>query len=222
MQLKKVEKWITMFLLLSSIFISVVLVEATVLALTDQFKAIFIYLSLIPAFAIAMLFSTHLKKDVKFFPSITIPCVLVFILISLLLIFYPHDSFGGADQSVYSNLASHLVNTSSIKLPSYLNNLTDNYVEKVQTWPKGYPIWLGIQQILFGTLWMLRSNIIIIILGLSSFFFVSAYFVRNKLGLIATALFSSSMPFLWFSREAMSENLSFFLLWSIILFLFLR
>ena len=215
------EKWATRFLLLASIFISVLLVEATVLALVNQFKTVFIYFSLIPAFIIAMLFSIPLKRDVKLLPDATLPIILILFLISLILIFFPHDTFGGRDEAVYANLASHLVDNSSLKLPLYLNNLPDNFVEKVRTWHQEYPIWLGTQEILFGTGWMLRSNVIIIILGLFSFFLVSSYLGGKKNGLISTILFSSSMPFLWFSRETMSENLSFFLLWSIILFLLL-
>lgn len=215
------EKWITVFLLSSSIFISVLLAEATVLALMSQFKAIYIYFSLIPAFIIAMLFVIPLKKDVRSIPNVTLPLILILFLISLLLILFPHDTFGGRDESIYSNLASHLANTSSLNIPSYLNNLPDKLAENIRALPQGYPIWLGIQEILFGKMWILRSNIIVIILGLSSFFLVSSYLVGNKLGLIVAILFSSSMPFLWFSRETMSENLSFFLLWSIILYLLL-
>lgn len=214
-----IEKWVTIFLLSASIFVSVLLVEATVLALMNQFKIVYIYFSLIPALAIAMLFCIPIKRDVNLLPKISLPAVAILLLISYILIFYPHDTFGGRDESIYSNLASHLVSSSSLKFQPYLNNLQDNYVEKVQTWHQGYPVWLGIQQILFGTHWMLRSNVIIIILGLFSFFLVSSHLGGNKIGLISTILFSSSMPFLWFSRETMSENLSFFLLWSMFLFL---
>ncbi len=195
--------------------------EAVILAVNNQFKTPFVYFSLIPAFVIALLFSIPLKRDVKFLPKITFPVLFLFILISFILIFYPHDTFGGRDEAIYSNLASHLVNSSSFKIPSYLNNLPDNFAEKVQTWHQGYPIWLGTQEILFGIHWMLRSNVILIIFGLSSFFLVSSYLEGSKISLIAIVLFSSSMPFLWFSRETMSENLSFFLLWSLILFLFI-
>lgn len=213
------EKWVTIFFMSASIFVSVLLVESIVLALLNEFKTLFIYFSLIPAFVIAMLFSTHLKRDVKFLPKITVPIMLLIFLVSLILIFYPHDTFGGRDESIYTNLAVYLTSNSSFKIPSYLNNLPYNLAEGTREWHKGYPVWLGTQEILFGIRWMLRSNMIIIILGLSSFFLVSSYLGGGKIGLIVTVLFSSSMPFLWFSRETMSENLSFFLLWTIILFL---
>jgi len=219
MKINKIEKWLTIFFISASIFVSVLLAEAVILTLTNQFKVVFIYLALIPAFAISMLFPTNLKREVKFLPKITLPVFILILLVSLILIFYPHDTFGGADQAIYSSLASHLASSSSLKIPSYLNSLPGNYVEGIRTYYQGYPIWLGIQAILFGVQWMLRSNVILIILGLSSFFLVSSYLGGSKIGLIATILFSSSMPFLWFSRETMSENLSFFLLWSLILFL---
>lgn len=213
------EKYTTTFLISFSIFVTVLLVEAVILAVNSQFKTPFVYFSLIPAFAITTLFSSHLKRDVKLLPKITVPVLLLILLVSLILIFYPHDTFGGRDEAIYSNYAMYLTQKSSLSLPSSLNNLPGNFVEKVRTWNQGYPIWLGTQKNLFGIKWMLRSNVIIIILGLSSFFLVSSYLDGNKVGLISTILFSSSMPFLWFSRETMSENLSFFLLWSIILFL---
>lgn len=219
MQLNKLGKWVTVFFLSASIFVSVILVEAVVLTLIEQFKVLFVSLSLIPAFILAIFFSIQIKKDARLLPKITAPVLLLILLISFILIFFPHDTFGGRDESIYANLASNLVNNSYFKIPSYLNNLHDHLAEGVRIWPKGYSIWLGIQEIFFGSRWMLQSNVILTILGLCSFFITSSYLGGSKIALAATALFSSSMPFLWFSRETMSENLSFFLLWSIILFL---
>ena len=190
MNLSKIEKWVTIVFISAGTFISVLLAEAIILALASQFKTPFIYLAFILAFIIAIFFSIHLKKDVKFLPKVTLPVLLLIFLISLILVFFPHDTFGGRDEAIYSNLATHLVNNSSLKIPSYLNNLPDNFAEKVQTWHQGYPIWLGTQEILFGIRWMLQSNVIIIIIGLSYFFLVSSYLTGSKIGLIATVLFS--------------------------------
>ena len=178
-------------------------------------------MAIIPAFIITILFSIPLKRDVKFLPKITVPVLLLILLISLLMIFYPHDTFGGRDESIYSNYAIHLTQNGSLNFSSYLNNLPDNFVENVKITPPAYTIYLAIQQTFFGIQGLLRGNLIIIILGLGSFFLVSSYLGGNKIGLIATILFSSSMPFLWFSRETMSENLSLFLLWTLLLFFFL-
>ena len=214
-----IEKWATFFLISASVFVSALLTEAAILTFTGQFKLPYIYFSLIPAFIVVILFSIRLKRDINLLPTVTISSILIFFLISLILIFFPHDTFGGADQAIYSNLASHLANSASFKIASYLNNLPGNYAEDIRTWYQGYPIWLGIQVAFFGFQWMLRSNVVIIILGLSSFFLVSSHLGGNRAGTIASILLSSSMPFLWFSKETMSENLSFFLLWSLILFL---
>ena len=93
MNLNKIEKWVTIVFILVGIFVSVLLVEAVILAVNNQFKTPFVYFSLIPAFVIALLFSIPLKRDVKFLPKITFPVLFLFILISFILIFYPHDTF---------------------------------------------------------------------------------------------------------------------------------
>lgn len=219
--LEKIEKWATIFYLSASVFISFLLVETVILTLVHQFKPLFLYFSLISAFVVAVLFSIPLKRDVKFLPKITVPIIFLILLISLILIFFPHDTFGGRDEAVYLNYAVHLAKNGSLNFSSYLNHLPDNFVENVKIAPPAYTIYLATQQVFFGIQGLLRGNLIIIILGLFSFFLVSSYIGGSKIGLIATVLFSSSMPFLWFSRETMSENLSFFLLWSLILFLFI-
>jgi len=219
MNLNKIEKWLTIFFISASIFISVLLIEAVILALFSQFKPIFIYLALIPSFIIVILFSIPLKRDVKFLPKITVPVLILIILVSFILIFYPHDTFGGRDESNYINTATHLAKTASLEYPSYLNNLSDKFVESIETTPPAYTVWLATQRNFFGIQGLLHSNLILIILGFASFFLVSSCLGGNKIGFIATVLFSSSMPFLWFSRETMTENLAFFLLWIIILFL---
>lgn len=221
MNLDKIGKWATIFFMSSGIFVSVLLVETIILAFFSQFRAQFIYLSLITAFILAIFFSIQIKKDVKLLPKITSPVLVLIFLISLLLIFYPHDTFGGRDESVYSNNAVRIAQTASLNIPSYLNNLPDNFVEGTRTMPSGYVVWLAISKIFFSNQGILRNNVILIILGLFSFFLVSSHITGKTNGLISVLLFSSSMPFLWFSRETMSENLSFFLLWSLILFLFL-
>jgi hypothetical protein len=215
------EKWTTILFLSAGIFVSILSVESAALAFFNLFKITFIYLSLGPALVTAIVFTLHIRKDAKTLPSITIPALLLVVIISLILIFYPHDSFGGADQSIYSNLAVHLVNHSSFEIPIYLNNLPSNYAEEARVLYQGYPIWLGIQDVLFGDYWMLRSNVIIITLGLFSLFLVGVLVKGRTVGLATLLLFSSSMPFLWFSRETMTENLSLFLLWSVLLYLLL-
>lgn len=219
--LETIEKWATIFSLSAIIFISILLVEAVILALISQYKAPFVYFSLIPAFVIAIFFSIQIKKDIKLLPNMTIPVLLLIFLVSLILIFYPHDTFGGRDEANYMNAAVHLANTASLDYPLYLNNLVDNFVESIRTVPPAYVVWLAIQLRFLGIQVLLRGNILIIILGLSALFLTSSFIGKKRVALLTVILFSSCMPFLWFSRETMSENLSLFLLWSLILFLFI-
>lgn len=219
--MKSISKWATIFFLSTNVFFSFLLVEAVVLMFIHQFTPPLLYFSLIPAFILSIFLGQYIKKDINVIPNITVPAMFLIFLISLLLIFYPHDTFGGRDEAIYINTASHLANTASPGYPSYLNDLRDKFVESVGTIQPAYFTWLAIQQNFFDIQGLLRGNLILIILGLSSFFLTSLCLVGKKMGLIATILFSSCMPFIWFSRETMSENLSFFLLWSLILFFFL-
>lgn len=217
----KMEIWATRIFFFACIFISFLLVETVVLTLIHQFKQLFLYFSLIPASILAFYISFHINKDIDLIPKITIPVLLVIFLISLLLIIYPHDTFGGRDEAMYINTAMYLTDNTSLEYPTYLNDLNDKYVESVRTMPPAYSAWLATQQTFFGIQGLLRGNLILIILGLGLFSLVSCYLGGEKIGLIATILLSSSMPFLWFSRETMSENLSFFLLWLLIFFFLL-
>lgn len=219
MNINKINKWITIVFISACIFISIILVEAVILALINQFKIVYLYFALIPAFIIAIYSTFVIKRDINIFPKISFLVLIIFIILSLIMIFYPHDTFGGRDESLYSNYAVHLVKNGSLILPSYLNNLPGNSIENVRTTPIGYTIYLALQKIFFGTQGLLRANVIILFFGLFSLYLISTYLGGKKVGLLTTILYSSSMPFLWFSRETMSENLSFFLLWSIILFL---
>lgn len=215
----KLERWITGLFLPASIFLSLLLTEAIILALIGQFKSLFVFLSLISALILTILFSVQIKKDVNLLPKITLPVLLITLLISSLLIFYPHDTFGGRDEAIYTNHAVRLAQSGSLKVPTYLNNLHDKLAEGVRITPPAYSIWLGVQKILLGTPGLFRSNVALIIFGLLAFFAVCSLLGNKKLGMAALAVYSFSMPFLWFSRETMSENLSFFLLWTLILFL---
>src|SRR3989344_819214 len=171
------EKWITILLASSIVFVSVLLAEAVVLTLTNQFKISFVYLALIPSFFLASFFFTSVKKDIKLLPCVTSPALLLIFLISIILIFYPHDTFGGRDEAMYANYATHLVQTASLEIPSYLNNLPNDFVENVRITPPAYIIYLATQKVFFGVQGLLHGNMILIIFGLSSFFLV-AFFLQ--------------------------------------------
>lgn len=219
--LLNIGNWISLFSLITIIFWSLFLLQSFFLAFTDQFKTPFLYSSLFSSLVLTLIFGFFIKKDVRIFPSIGVLPAICIMLVSFLLIFYPHDTFGGRDEAVYTNYSVHLFQTGSLKVPSYLDNLPDKLAKGVRITPPLYPVWLGIQKALFGTPGLLRSNVILVVLGLFSFFAICSYLGNKKLGLASLAIYCSCMPFLWFSRETMSENLSFFLLWAIILFFFL-
>lgn len=211
------QKKLTLFFLTANIFVALLLAQAVILTFVNQFKLPLILFAAAISLILSKVLFSRFKRDIKFFPSLTRPAMLIIFLVLLILIFFPHDTFGGRDESVYSNLAVSSADYGSLQLPSYLNHLHNDYVERMRTMLPGYTIWLAIQKILFGNHWLLRSNLVLVVLGLGSLFLTASLLGGKTAGLITITLYSFSMPFLWFSRETMTENLSFFLLWSLIL-----
>jgi len=166
---------------------------------------------------VALLFLKKTQKDIQVLPTIFFPMILFTSIVLSVIIFFPHDTFGGRDESIFPNYAVYLANNHTLNLPSYLNNLPTNYAEGVRARLPAYTVWLAIQNIFFGNQWLLRSNAVLIMLGLFSFFLTASYLSNKKIALLCSILLGSTMPFLWFMRETMTENLSFFLLWFSIL-----
>lgn len=213
-----IEKYFTIFFYGLSIFILCLMVQGTILTLANIFFLPLILLSSAIALIVALFCLKKTRKDIKVLPTISFPMILFTTIVLSIIIFLPHDSFGGGDESVYSNMAVHLAQNGTLNLPKYLNYLPDHYAEAARSRLPVYTVWLAIQQIFFGDRWLLRSNVILVGLGLFALFIISSLIAGKKNGLITLALFSTSMPLLWFSRETLSEVLSLFLLWILILF----
>jgi len=213
-----IEKYFTIFFYGFSVFILCLMTQGVILTLANIFFLPLILLSGFISLIVALLFLKKIQKDIQILPTISAPIIIFTSIILSIMIFFPHDSFGGGDQSVYSNMAVHLSRNGTLNLQAYLNYLPDHYAEGARSRLPVYTVWLATQHIFFGERWLLRSNIILVGLGLLALYMVSSLITGKKNGLIALALFSTSMPFLWFSRETMSEVLSFFLLWILILF----
>lgn len=222
--IKKIEGWTTIFFFCLAIFVLILLTQTLLLAWLNQFKFTYILISLGISSLFTAIFFRFIKKDIKLIPHLNIAVLLVILLISLILIFFPHDSLGGRDEGMYSGLAIILSKYHNFSVPQYLFKVPLSYGTTNQTLTlttPAYVVWLATQKVLFGTEWMLRSNVVLIFLGLCSLFLVSSLITKKSLAFIAIILFSTSMPFLWFSRETMTENMAFFLLWFLILSLFL-
>lgn len=213
-RLKKVEKWITIFFFCASLFVVLLIIQALILTWFNQFKILYLYYSIFISLILTTVFFYFIKKDIRLLPRLTIPVLLVISFISLIFIAFPHDTFGGRDEGLFSNLAVHLADSGSLNFPPYLANETKGIRARLPA----YTSWLAIQKLFFGDEWLLRSNIILVGLGLSALYLTSTILGGKMTGLITIILYASSMPFLWFSRETMTENLSFFLFWALVLF----
>lgn len=214
------EKYITLFCIAFSSFIIILLTLLTPLALLSLFRLPLIMLSLFISLILTVIFVLKIRIDIDLIPRVTIFPALIIVLVLIIFIFFPHDTFGGRDEASYTNWAVHLSQTGTLQFPDYLTKNPNPVVMSKLGLP-AYIIWIATQKILFGTQWFLRSNIILIAFGLTALFQVASLFNKKGAGIITLILFSTSMPFLWFSREIMTENLSFFLLWILFLFLFL-
>ena len=115
------QKKITQFLLTANLFVMLLFSQAVVLALVNQFKLPLVIFSVIISLVLSRIFFSFFKRDIKLFPNFTVPAILIIFLVSFILIFFPHDTFGGRDEATYSNLAVSLANSGSLELPSYLN-----------------------------------------------------------------------------------------------------
>lgn len=218
--MKTASEWLTKLFVSAIIFVVILLAQALLLTSLNQLKLVFLIISSFVSILLSILFLYFIKLDIKKLPHLTLPALFIILLISLILIFFPHDTFGGRDEGVYSGLAVYLATHANLHLPSYLETTSMRAGDAKNLFP-AYIVWLAMQKIFLGINWMLRSNVLLIGLGLSSFFLVTNLLGGKKVALISLFLYASCMPFLWFSRETMTENLAFFLLWALILFLFL-
>ena len=216
--LAKIEKSTTSVFLFVTSFVLLLLGQSIFLASINFFRLIPVLIACVISIIVSSIFLYFIREDIHLFPKVSFMMILVLVLISLILIFYPHDNFGGTDNGSYINLAFYLEKNGSFDTPSYLNGLPPG-IEIIKKSLPSYRIWLATQKTLFGTPIAIRGNLLIIILGLLSFFSVASTIKDRRMGIMSVTLFATSMPFLWFSRETMNENLIFFLLWTSFFFL---
>lgn len=217
-KITSIEKYFTIFFYGFSVFIISLITQGVILTLANIFFLPLVLLSSFISLVVALLFLKQTQKDIQFLPKISFPMILFTFFILSIILFFPHDSFGGGDESIYSNMAVHLAQNGTLNFSKHLNYLPDHYAEISRSRLPVYTVWLATQHIFFGEKWLLRSNVILVGIGLFALFIVSSLVAGKKNGLITLILFSTSMPFLWFSRETLSEVLSFSLLWILILF----
>lgn len=223
--IKRIEELATIIFFCTSMFVLMFLTQALLLTWLNQFKIAYILISLFTSSLLTLVFYLRsIKNDIKVIPKLSVAVLGVILVISLILIFYLHDSFGGGDEGAYSGLAIILSKYHSISVPQYLLKTPLLYGSPSQAFSLTTPVyvvWLATQKVFFGVEWMLRSNVILVFLGLCSLFLVSSLIAKKSLAFVTVLLFSTCMPFLWFMRETMTENMAFFLLWFLILSLFL-
>jgi len=223
--IKHIEKWGTLFFFSASVFVMFLLLQGLILSWLSQFKIIYLLLSVLISFTLGIIFFHLVKKDINRLPRLSVSVLTIIILICLIGILFPHETFGGRDEGSYSNIAVMLSKNNNLLFSLNIRSAIGNYLgldtqNIVAVATPAYYVWLAIQNVFFGLQWMLRSNIILVALGLCSLYFVSSLFTKKSLSFIVVILYASCIPFLWFFRETMSENLAFFLLWTSIVFLF--
>lgn len=217
-KITSIERLTTLVFLFGTSFIILLLSQSIFLASINFFKLIPLLIACVISFIVSINFLYLIRKEVSAFPKVPFLLILILISLSLIIIFYPHDNFGGTDNGSYINLAFYLDKNGSFNTPPYLNGLAPG-IESIKKSLPAYRIWLATQNLLLGPSLAMRGNLFLIILGFLSFFSVASMIKDKKMGLMSVALFATCMPLLWFSRETMNENLAFFLLWTAIFFL---
>lgn len=215
-----IEKYFTIFFFCISIFVIFLLTQTLILTWIGQFKLLYISFSALTLFLLTIFFFFFIKKDMETLPHLNILPLIIILFACLIFIFFPHDTFGGRDEGLFANLSVYLTNHGNLKIPLYL------YANPADTKPligrlPAYTTWLAIQNMFFGQNWMLRSDVILVALGLICLYLVASFFGGKKIGLITLILYTSCLSFLWLGRETLSENLAFFLLWFLVLLLIL-
>lgn len=212
-----IEKYFTIFFYGSSIFTLCLIVQGIILTLANIFSLPWILVSCLISIAFTVLFLYSTRRDIHLLSKISFPMIIFTLLILGVMIFFPHDTIGGRDESAYSNMAIYLAQKGTLNLPEHLKNLPGNYAEGLRSRLPAYTVWLGIIYVIAGLDGLFRANALLVTLGLLSFFLTVASFSNRKIALFASILLGSSMPFLWFMRETMTENLFFLVLWFLIL-----
>lgn len=220
-----IERNATICVLCASIFVMLILLQSLFLTWISQFKILYLSLSIFISSILTIISFRLIRKDATFLPSVSIQVIGLVLIVCSIGIFYPHETFGGRDEGSYSNVAAMLSKNTNLLFSSNIrsavgNNAGEDTQKVVAFETPAYYVWLATQNVFFGLGWMLRSNIVLASLGLCFLFLVSSSIIKKTLGIVAVVLYASSMPFLWFFRETMSENLAFFLLWTSLAFCF--
>lgn len=211
------ETYFKMFFYGFGVFVLCLIIQGIILTLANIFFLPWILISCLISVFIALLFLHKTRRDIHLLPKISFLMIIFTLLILGVMIYFPHDTIGGRDESAYSNMAVYLAQKGTLNLPEHLKSLPGNYAEGLRSRLPAYIVWLGLTYKLFGINGLFRSNGILITLGLFSFFLTESYISNRKVAWLSAVLLASSMPFLWFMRETMTENLFFFVLWFSIL-----
>lgn len=214
---EKIEEWSTIFFYGFSVFILCLITQGVILTLANIFFLPWVLLSCLISFAVALLFLKKTRQNIQTLPKLSIPIILFTSIVVSIIIFFPHDTIGGRDESAYSNMAVYLAQKGTLNLPEHLKSLPGNYAEGLRSRLPAYTVWLGTTYVIVGLDGLFRANVLLVTLGLLSFFLTVTSFSNRKIALTASVLLGSSMPFLWFMRDTMTENLFFFVLWFAIL-----
>lgn len=132
--------------------------------------------------------------------------------------FYFHGGFaGGRDDGVYANSALYLANNNTFYIHEENVASYPGFIESpkgiITQFYLGYPSWLALFFDVFGANSIVFVNFPLLTIGLLCVYFICKTLINWKAGIITIVLISTSYPFLWFTRNTYSENLSFMLTW---------
>lgn len=208
--------FILVFVLVSSTWISTILVEFSI------FYKIILFALLVPVFACVIYFLTRVKVfSLSRLDLIALGIVLFFALFNT---FYFHDNFSGnRDDGVFSILPAYITehHSSTIhnenNIPGWIKMGENNYVS--QFYP-AYPAYLSIYYALGGFFGIRVSNFLLITIALLAIYLIGKELKNSKAGLFSILLFATSYPMFWFTRRTYTEIIFMSLLWSFAAILF--
>lgn len=174
-------------------------------------KIPFIMLMILCFGGIIYLFLT--KKFIIDFKDILAFIIIIFFGI-FSFVFFHHTLYGTRDDGVYANAAIGIIERGSIYIKSFINfpGWTPYHNMYIPQFLFGTISWIALNFSFFGINGVYFTNVIPIIIGGLSFYYIAKPYIKNYSFYLLFCFFLS-YPMIWFTRRTISEIIFFSLLW---------
>lgn len=187
-------------------------------------------LTLVLTIYISKEFTSKAKNYISVKSSSLLLLLIFIFTFSFLNVYYFHDTLvdGSQDPGRYAMQAYSVSQTDKVKnrltdaTPSSPGVLYDSRKGEIFRYQYPYIGYLSLYTKISNNYDILKySNLIFIIFGGILLFFLLSFYIKEIYAIMAIILIFLSYPFIWFTRQTVTENLSFFIIIVVFLFYFL-